>query len=301
MKRFVLFVLVNLVVTLTLVAIATLVGVRPYLTQYGIDYTHLAYFCLIWGMGGATISLMLSRKFAVWGMGVKVIDPKRATAPERDLLHLVHGIAKRAGMRHMPQVGIFPSNQVNAFATGPSQKRSLVAVSQGLLTEMESGEIEAIIGHEITHITNGDMITMTLLQGIINAFAMFAARILAVALGGGRGKNSSRRPNYMLVYLFEIVFMILGSIITCWFSRKREYKADAGGAHLSSTSKMIDALRHLDRIHNPDKSDIPESMAALMAKPIRKNGLSLFRTHPPLADRIKMLEQRAHGALRAAD
>ena len=298
MKRFLLFVLVNLVVTVTLVAVATVLGVRPYLTRYGIDYVHLAYFCLIWGMGGAVISLMLSRKFAVWGMGVKVIDAKRADARERDLMHLVHGIAKRAGMRHMPQVGIFPSNQVNAFATGPSQKKSLVAVSAGLLSTMESGEIEAIIGHEITHITNGDMITMTLLQGVINAFAMFAARILAIALGN---RNRSRRPNYMLVYLFEIVFMILGSIVTCWFSRRREYRADAGGAHLSSTSKMIDALRHLDRIHNPEKSDIPESMAALMAKPIRKNSLSLFRTHPPLADRIRALELRAHGALRAAD
>ena len=264
----------------------SLFNIRPYLTQYGINYTDLFIFCLIWGMGGAFISLALSRKMAKWVMGVKLVTPSHS------LYQTVQKLAKKAHLKGTPEVGIFKSDQINAFATGPTQKRSLVAVSSGLLEKMDEGQIEAILGHEISHIANGDMVTMTLLQGVVNAFVMFLARVLAFALSAA-GRGDSRRVStgsyFIFVMLFQMIFMILGSLIICAYSRRREYRADKGGAKLSSKAKMIDALERL----KPQRSKIAtESMQAFMiTTPTKKSWRNLFSTHPPLEARIQRLKK----------
>ncbi|MBF0209221.1 MAG: M48 family metalloprotease, partial [Oligoflexia bacterium] len=176
MKRFLLFFLVNILIVVTISAILNLLGVRPYLTQMGIDYQRLAIFCLVWGMGGSIISLLLSKFMVKMMMGVEIVDPK---GPYADVVQIVYQYARRAGLAKMPEVGIYDSPEINAFATGPSSSHALVAVSTGLLQRMNRQEIEGVIGHEVSHISNGDMITMTIVQGVINAFVMFFARVVA--------------------------------------------------------------------------------------------------------------------------
>lgn len=181
-KRVFLFIAVNFLVLITISFILNILNIRPYLRANHLDYGSLLVFCLIWGMGGAFISLALSRVMAKWMLGVTLIDLNTASAQEHQLLSIVQNLAKRAGLPEMPEVGIYNSPEVNAFATGPSKSRSLVAVSSGLLRRMTPQEIEGVLGHEIAHIQNGDMVTMTLLQGVINAFVMFFARIIAFAI-----------------------------------------------------------------------------------------------------------------------
>jgi heat shock protein HtpX len=298
-KRIFLFLAVNLLVVLSISLILALFGVQPYLTQHGIDYRALLIFCFIWGMGGAFISLALSRQMAKWMMRVKVIDPQRATAGERELLNTVYALCRSAGLTDMPQVGIYPSPEVNAFATGPTKKRSLIAVSSGLLQKMDQREIEGVIGHEISHIVNGDMVTMTLLQGIVNAFVMFLARILAYVIAiAGRSRNESSSPSYftyvILVFLFEIVFMLLGSMIIAAFSRYREFRADKGGATLVGKEKMIEALQSLKTLESARAPQIAASnqFQAMKIAYGKKSGLiRLFATHPPMEERIERLQR----------
>jgi heat shock protein HtpX len=227
-------------------------------------------------------------------MGVQVIDPEHATGAQRELVSLVHTLSRRAGLPKMPEVGIYDSYEVNAFATGPSRARSLVAVSSGLLSRMNAAEIEGVLGHEVAHIQNGDMVTMTLLQGIVNAFVMFFARVLAFTVTRAmRGKDSEEAGSsftYMiLVFLFEIVFMLLGSIVIATYSRFREFRADEGGARLAGRTKMLGALHALERTLNlHDKhAEQPafQSMKISSTTPI----LRLFATHPPLEERIQRL------------
>lgn len=298
-KRIFLFLAVNLLVVITLSIILSIFHVQPYLQGYGLNIQSLLIFCFIWGMGGAFISLALSRQMAKWMMGVHVINPDTADPDLRRLVATVHQLARDAHLPDMPEVGIFESLEPNAFATGPTKKRSLVAVSTGLLRRMSQKELEGVLAHEISHISNGDMVTMTLIQGIVNAFVMFLARLLAYIFSGmGRSRDGSSGSyfSYMIfVFIFEIVFMILGSIVVCWFSRFREFRADKGGADLTGKEKMIAALESLQRmqqIHDPHAEK--PSFQAFKISTQRKSGfLMLFATHPPLEVRIERLQHLA--------
>ncbi len=296
-KRIFFFLAVNILVLLTLSLVLNLLNVRPYLTQHGINYQALMIFCLVWGMGGAFISLALSRMMATWLMGVQVIDPNTNDPELKRLVNTVYDLARNANLTQMPKVGIFPSSEVNAFATGPSKNRSLVAVSTALLQKMSQKELEGVIAHEITHITNGDMVTMTLIQGVVNAFVMFLARILASVIstaGKSRNSSSSSYGGYMmLVFVFEIIFMLLGSLVVAKFSRAREFRADRGGADLAGKDKMIAALESLAAVQNlkDPKMNAPAFQALKISTGNKSRFLALFATHPPLKTRIARLKQ----------
>ena len=297
-KRIFLFIAINFLVVITLSFILNVFHVQPFLQDYGLNIQSLLIFCLIWGMGGAFISLCLSRQMAKWMMGVKIVDPQTRDPELRRLLQTVEKLAQDAHLPTIPEVGTFSSPEPNAFATGPTKRRSLVAVSTGLLQRMSQKELEGVLAHEIAHISNGDMVTMTLIQGVVNAFVMFLARILAYVVSGmGKSRNDSSSGgsyiSYMLfVFLFEVVFMILGSIVICFFSRTREFKADQGGADLAGREKMIAALESLQRMQQiQDPHADKPSFAAFKISTKRKAGLmKLFSTHPPLEDRINRLK-----------
>ena len=292
-KRILLFLAVNTLVVLTISLVLSLLGVPSYVGSG--RYGALMVFCLVWGMAGAFISLALSRLMAKWFMGVEVIDPRTSDPDLQELVQMVHGLAQRARLPAMPEVGIYDSPEVNAFATGPSRTRSLVAVSRGLLQAMRRAELEGVLAHEIAHIANGDMVTMTLIQGIINAFVMFLARVLAFAVSQAmRSRDDQRGGNYfvqyLLVHLFEFVFSLLGWIVVCWFSRLREFRADAGGARYASREQMIGALEALRHVH-----ETPAIAAAGQADSFQTLKISgkpghLFATHPPIAERIARLQ-----------
>jgi heat shock protein HtpX len=294
-KRIGLFLGVNLLVMVTISLILNMLGVKPYLTQYGLDYQSLMIFCLVWGMGGAFISLALSRVMAKWMMGVQIIDPDTRDFDQRELLQMVHDLAKSAHLPAMPQVGIFDSPEVNAFATGPTKSRSLVAVSTGLLQSMKREEIKGVLGHEIAHIANGDMVTMTLIQGVVNAFVMFLARAIAFALVMAGNKSEDREGSgapiayYVVQFVLEIVFMILGSMVVAWFSRYREFRADKGGARLAGRQNMIQALQCLQRNFEEIDPAAQPSFQALKISSRPGGIMRLFSTHPPLEERIERL------------
>jgi heat shock protein HtpX len=298
-KRVFLLVTVNILVMLTITLILGLLNVGRYFPAGGLQ--GLAVFCLFWGFGGAFISLAISRLTAKWFMGVKVISPDTNDPALRQLVETVHGLARAAGLPALPEVGIYQSEEVNAFATGPTKSRALVAVSSGLLQRMPHREIEGVLGHEITHVANGDMVTMTLVQGVINAFVLFLARVLAFVVSQALRSRDDRGGGYflqyMLVYVFQIVFSLLGSIVVCWFSRWREFRADAGGARLAGRQTMIDALKALRQLYEPEVAAAEASRApsfqALKISGQRSRFLTLFADHPPLEERIARLEQGA--------
>jgi heat shock protein HtpX len=299
-KRIFLFLAVNFLVVIVLSLVLNLFHVQPYLQEHGLNIKGLLIFCFIWGMGGAFISLALSRQMAKWMMGVHVVSPDTGDPDLRRLIATVHQLSRDAHLPDMPEVGVFESQEPNAFATGPSKKRSLVAVSSGLLRRMSQKELEGVLAHEISHISNGDMVTMTLIQGIVNAFVMFLARVLAYIFSGmGRSRSQGSSGSYfsymMFVFLFEVVFMVLGSIVVCWFSRFREFRADRGGADLAGKDKMIAALESLQKmqqIHDP-QTEKP-SFQTLKISTRKKSGIMLlFATHPPLEERIDRLRHLA--------
>jgi heat shock protein HtpX len=296
-KRIGLFLVINFLVIITLSFILNLFHVQPFLQSHGLDISSLLIFCLVWGMGGAFISLLLSRQMAKWMLHVQVIDLNTHDAEQKRLLDTVYQLAREARLSEMPQVGIYESSEPNAFATGPTQKRSLVAVSTGLLRRMSQQELEGVIAHELSHITNGDMVTMTLLQGIVNAFVMFLARILAYVFSNmGKSRNNSSQGSYfayvMFVYVFEIVFMILGSLVVAAFSRYREFRADRGGAILAGKGKMIAALEALKKLYpiRDQRSEKPSVQALKISTHGKGGWMSLFATHPPLEARIQRLK-----------
>jgi heat shock protein HtpX len=297
-KRIFLFLAVNILVVMTLSIVLSLLNVRPYLNAYGIDYPSLMIFCLIWGMGGALISLALSKTMAKWMMGVRIIDPDTNDPQLRAFIATVHSLCRQAHLIEMPEVGIYQSPEPNAFATGPTKKRSLIAVSTGLLQKMSSKELEGVIAHEISHIVNGDMVTMTLIQGVVNAFVMFLARVLAFAFSGlGKSRDESSSGSYLgytlLVIVFEVVFMILGSIVVAWFSRYREFRADKGGADLAGKEKMIsalEALQSMQKFRDP-RTAKPSFESMKISTPKKGGWMMLFASHPPLEDRIQRLRQ----------
>lgn len=291
MKRIFLFFTVNILVMITISTLLSLLGVRPYISQYGIDYSDLAIFCLIWGMGGAFISLGLSRIMAKWMMGVKVISPNEASGELADLVNRVHRLAQSAGLSTMPQVGVYESEELNAFATGPTRSRALVAVSSGLLRRMDKNELDGVLGHEIAHVANGDMVTMTLLQGIINAFVMFLARVIAFAISQNVKEESRYWVQFGVTLALEIALGMLGFMVLAAFSRWREYRADHAGANLSGRQNMISALQALQRYVGIREAEESPAIASLKISGKPSSFLAFFSTHPPLEQRIARLRQ----------
>jgi heat shock protein HtpX len=293
-KRVALFILTNALVIFTISLIMGVLGVGPYLSRYGLNYTSLAIFCGLFGVVGSFISLALSKKTAKWFMGVRTI-PDNPRDPElRFVLDTVERLSHKANLKAVPEVGIYDSDDVNAFATGPSQNNSLVAVSTGMLDNLDREELEGVLAHEIAHIENGDMITMTLLQGVVNAFVMFAARVVAwglmTALGEEEGGGISWLAYMLVVLVLEMVFMVFGMLVISGFSRFREYRADEGGARLAGRDKMLAALKALQDIV-PD-ADVEQGHPSVQAFQI--NGephfLRFFSSHPPLDKRIERLQ-----------
>lgn len=291
-KRFLVFGAVNILVMVTLSVTLSILGVQSYLQANGIDYASLLIFCTIWGFGGAFISLALSKVMAKWMMGVRVIDPKTSDPELRRLVERVHRFARQAGIEGLPEVGIYNSPEINAFATGPTRNRSLVAVSSGLLSAMNDQEIDGVLAHEVAHIANGDMVTMTLVQGVVNVFVMFLARIIAFFASQFVDEEKRGLVHFVVVIALDILLGILGMIVVAYVSRRREYRADSGGATLAGSGAMIAALERLSaNRHIPIQADEP-ALASL--KIFGKSGgfFKLFATHPALDDRIRRLKAR---------
>ena len=287
-KRIVLFLITNILVMLTITILAQVLGLGRGLGGGGL--VGLAVFCLIWGMAGSLISLALSRVMAKRMMGVQVIDPNTSDPTERSLVEIVHGLARGARLPAMPEVGIYDSPEVNAFATGPTKSRALVAVSSGLLGRMNRDEVEGVLGHEITHVANGDMVTMTLLQGIVNAFVLFFARVIAFAVSQNVREESRGMVNFLVVIVLQIVLSLLGALVVAAFSRWREFGADRGGATLAGTPKMIAALERLRR--NAEMVDTShEALDTLKIAGAPSRFMALLASHPPLETRIARLQQ----------
>jgi len=295
-KRVLLFTFTNILVLTSVSVILWATGLGRALQGQGIHYEVLLVICTVWGVGGSFISLALSKVMAKWMMGVQIIDPGTADPDEQHLYQMLVRLSRAANIP-VPEFGTYDSPEVNAFATGPSKNNSLVAVSTGLLYEMEEEEIEGVIAHELAHIANGDMVTMTLIQGIVNAFAMFLARMVAYVIIQATSRDDSgggfmgAMAYYIVVSILQGFFLVLGSIVVNTFSRWREYRADAGGAKLAGREKMIAALVALKEMEYPD--DVEGMHPAYKTMQISSQGslMELFATHPPLDERIKALEE----------
>jgi heat shock protein HtpX len=287
MKRIVLFLATNLAIVLVLSVTMRVLGVEPYLTANGLNLTSLLIFAALFGFGGSLISLAISKWMAKKSMGVRVIDSP-SNSSEVWLVDTVKKYAADAGIG-MPEVGIFDSPEVNAFATGMNKNNALVAVSAGLLHTMTRQEAEAVIGHEIAHVANGDMVTLALIQGVVNTFVMFLSRVIGHTVDRVVFKNENGHgPAFFVTMIVaELVLGILASIIVMWFSRQREFRADRGGASLAGKGNMIAALERLASLH---PHPLPEKMAAFGIAGGGASGLKrLFMTHPPLEERIAAL------------
>ncbi|MEW5912956.1 MAG: protease HtpX [Thermodesulfobacteriota bacterium] len=295
-KRVFLLVLVNFLVLMTLLIITRILGVDRFFAQTGMNYQALFIFALVIGFGGAFISLALSRLMARWTMGVQIIDPGAASGNEAWLLNTVHNLARSAGLGAMPQVGVYPSEEVNAFATGPTRSRSLVAVSSGLLERLDREAVSGVLAHEVSHVKNGDMVTMTLLQGVINTFVVFLSRAVAFAVAQASRSDEedsgfSTMTYFIVSIVLEICLAILGSLVVMGYSRWREYGADAGGASLAGRGAMIHALESL----LGTKELVDTGQKTLSTLKIAGGGalMRLFASHPPLEERIARLRQVA--------
>ena len=301
MKRIFLLIATNFAVIALLTIVIQLFGIDEWLAQRGQDYQGLLVLSAIFGFGGAFISLLISKWMAKMSMRVGVID-QPANEIEQWLVATVRSHAQKAGIG-MPEVGVFDSPDPNAFATGASRNASLVAVSSGLLRNMRRDEVEAVLGHEIAHVANGDMVTLTLIQGVLNTFVIFLARIIGGLVDSAtRGNNEQRGPGlgyFFVVMIAQTVLGVFAAMIVAWFSRRREFRADAGGAELAGTPSMIGALEALKRAHTP--SQLPESMKAFGINSERPGALQkLLMSHPPLDERIAALEQRTAAVGRAS-
>ena len=287
MKRIILFVLTNLAVVLVLGVVANLLGVNRYLTANGLNLSALLGYALLMGFGGAFISLLISKPVAKWSCGVRLIETPQS-ADEAWIVETVRRLADKAGIG-MPEVGIF-DGEPNAFATGAFKNSALVAVSTGLLQGMTREEVEAVIGHEIAHVANGDMVTMALIQGVMNTFVVFLSRVIGYAVDSFLRKGDSRDSGpgigYMVTtFVLDILLGFLAAMVVAWFSRQREFRADAGSAQLLGRSQpMVNALARLGGLH---PAELPKSMAAMgIAGGIGK----WFSTHPPIEERIAALQ-----------
>ena len=287
MKRIALFVLTNLAVVVVLGIVTSVLGFNRYLTSSGLNLTALLGFALVFGFGGAFISLLISKPVAKWSSGVRVIS-EPANADEAWLVMTVRGFAEKAGIG-MPEVGVFEGD-ANAFATGAFKNSALVAVSTGLLQGMTREEIEAVVGHEVAHIANGDMVTMTLIQGVMNTFVVFLSRVIGYAVDSFLNRNNDNRSGpgigyYATTIVLDIVLGFLAAIIVAWFSRHREFRADAGSARLMGRSQPM--MNALARLGGMVPGELPKSVQALGIT----GGIGqLFATHPPIQERIAALQ-----------
>jgi len=287
--RVMLFLLTNLAVMVVASIVLSLLGVGRYMTAQGLDYYSLFVFALVFGFTGSFISLLLSKTMAKRGTRARVITtPSNET--ERWLLSTVERLAKAAGIG-MPEVAVY-DGEPNAFATGAFKNSALVAVSTGLLQGMTHEEVEAVLAHEVAHIANGDMVTMTLLQGVVNTFVIFLARVVGFIVDRALSRDSDSRSGagyFITVIVCEIVFGVLASIIVAWFSRRREYRADAGSVTLmGSRQPMIHALQRLGGMQS---GELPKNMVSAGINSSNQ-WLALFRTHPPIEKRIEALQNR---------
>ena len=289
MKRIFLFLVTNLAVMLVLSVVLSLLGVNRFLAAEGLNVGMLVVFSAVVGFGGAIISLLISKQMAKWTTGAQVIETP-STADEQWLVSTVRRFAEKAGIG-MPEVAVY-DGPPNAFATGAFKNSALVAVSTGLLQSMSREEVEAVLGHEVAHVANGDMVTLTLIQGVVNTFVVFLARVVGYVVDRAVFKTERGiGPGYYItVFVCEIVFAILASIIVAWFSRRREFAADAGSAHFMGSSRpMIGALRRLGGL---EPGALPQSFQAHGIAEGRSTFLGLFSSHPPIAERIAALESR---------
>ncbi|HYP82169.1 protease HtpX [Variovorax sp.] len=291
MKRIILFVLTNVLVVAVLGIVASLLGVNRYLTANGLNLGALLGFALIMGFGGAIISLLISKPMAKWTTRLHMIHENPQSADEAWIVDTVRKFADKAGIG-MPEVGIFEGDP-NAFATGAFKNSSLVAVSTGLLQNMTREEVEAVIGHEVAHIANGDMVTMTLIQGVMNTFVVFLSRVIGYAVDSflRRGSDNNSGPGigyYVSTIVLDIVLGFAAAIVVAWFSRQREFRADAGAAELMGRKQpMMNALARLGGL---PAGELPKAVEAMgITGSIGK----LFATHPPIEERIAALQQRA--------
>lgn len=281
MMRILLFLATNMAVLVVFNIILSLTGIQAQ------DATGLLIMAALFGFSGSLISLFLSKTMALSSVGAEVITTPRNEA-EHWLMNTVRSQAERANLP-MPDVAIYHSEDVNAFATGASKNNSLVAVSTGLLNAMTRDEAEAVLAHEVAHIKNGDMVTMTLLQGVLNTFVIFVSRMIAKVVSSGRDGESSSGVYFLVAMVLEVLFGFLASIIAMWFSRYREFRADAGSAELVGKQKMIAALQRLQKLHEPQEL---EGQLAAFAINGKRGGLAaLFMSHPPLEKRIAALQQ----------
>ena len=297
MKRVLLFLATNLAVMLLASITLNILGVGNYLNHQGLNMGSLLVFCAVFGFAGSFVSLLLSKTMAKMGTGTEIIEQPQ-TAKEQWLVDTVRELAEKAGIK-MPEVGIFPSPEANAFATGWNKNDALVAVSQGLLDRFTPNEARAVIGHEIGHVANGDMVTLSLLQGVVNTFVMFFARIIGYAVDtflrrDDEGEGGVGIGFYVASFIAEVLLGFLASAIVMWFSRQREFRADEAGARLAGRGDMIAALQRL-RSEYEGPSAMPATMAAFGIRSGGRSGLAaLFTSHPPLEQRIESL--RAHNS-----
>ncbi|KJZ05541.1 MULTISPECIES: protease HtpX [Halomonas] len=297
MMRILLFLGTNLAVILVASITLRLLGVEPYLNAQGINFNSLLIFCFVFGMAGSMVSLFISKWMAKRSTGTVIIEnPSNAT--EQWLVDTVAELAREANIK-TPEVGIFPAQQSNAFATGWNKNDALVAVSAGLLNRMQPEEIKAVLAHEIGHVANGDMVTLALIQGVLNTFVMFFARVVAQVVDSFLRRDDNEGLGFFgyiaVVMVAEIVFGILASMIAAWFSRFREYRADAAGAKLAGSGAMINALARLKaETQMPDQMPDTLTAFAITTGQTRKLMEKLFASHPPLDDRIRALKEAAY-------
>ncbi len=291
MLRIALFLLTNLAIVLVASITLSLLGFEGYLASNGVDLnlSSLLVFCFVFGMAGSVVSLLLSKTMAKMGTGTQIIESPR-NADEQWLVATVAELAKDAGIG-MPEVGIFQSQTSNAFATGWDRNNALVAVSTGLLSRFSRDEARAVMAHEVGHVANGDMITLTLIQGIVNTFVMFFSRVIGHTIDRAVFKTERGHGPafYITTFVAEIILGILASIIVFWFSRQREFRADQAGAQLAGAPAMIGALERL-RAEQGTPSELPDSMVAFGIRTGGNTMMRLFMTHPPLEERIAALK-----------
>jgi heat shock protein HtpX len=295
-KRVFLFVLTNIAIMVMVSIVLFVLGQLGVLGLAG-NQGGLLVICAVWGFGASLVSLLLSRWVAKRAMGIKLIGPDVTNADAQWLLATVSRLAQQANLP-MPEVGIYDSPEVNAFATGPSKKRSLVAVSSGLFRAMNKQEIEGVLAHEMAHVANGDMVTMALIQGVVNAFVLYLSHIVAMIARNALSSREERRPSFLGMLVGQVVFIaaqiafgFIGSIVTAWFSRQREFRADAGGAALAGRGSMVSALKRLMAHQGQVDQSHPEYATMKIAG--GRGFMFLLSTHPPLEVRIAALEGRA--------
>lgn len=290
MIRLILFFVTNIAIMITLGIVAHLLGINKYLTSNGLNLQMLLMYALLFGFAGSFISLAISKPMAKWTMKLKIIDGTE-TSQTAWIHKTVAKFAEKSGI-DMPEVAIYDSPELNAFATGPTKNNSLVAVSTGLLDKLSKEEVEAVIGHEVAHVANGDMVTMALAQGVLNTFVIFISRVLAYGLDKFISKDEETESGTSWVYMvstivFEILFGILASIIVSYYSRVREFAADKGGADLTSKQHMINALAKLGSV---EPGELPGGLKSFGISSKPNSLLALFSTHPPIEKRIEALK-----------